>query len=80
MRVLDGTTILLAEDGEPQPDACLILRSDRGGQTRDEEGYLAGAPELVVEVASSSEAYDLHSKKRDYERAGVREVRRGHAA
>jgi Uma2 family endonuclease len=30
-------------------------------------------PELAAEVASSTESYDLHSKKRDYERAGVRE-------
>jgi Uma2 family endonuclease len=31
------------------------------------------APELVVEVANSSGSIDLHRKKRDYERAGVRE-------
>ncbi len=44
-----------------------------GGQTRPEGVYLAGPPELVVEVAYSSVAYDLHSKRRVYERLGVRE-------
>ena len=39
----------------------------------DAEGYLVGAPELVVEIARSSRAYDLGAKKADYERAGVRE-------
>ena len=39
--------------------------------TKDD--YLEGAPELVGEVATSSEAYDLHSKKRDYETVGVQE-------
>jgi Uma2 family endonuclease len=72
--VLDNATAILGEFSEPQPDGCLLLLPECGGQTREnEDGYLAGAPELVAEVASSSESYDLHSKKRDYERAGVRE-------
>jgi Uma2 family endonuclease len=72
--VLDNATTILGKDSEPQPDASLIILPECGGQTReDEEGYLSGPPELVAEVASSSAAYDLHSKRRDYERAGVRE-------
>lgn len=72
--VLDNATIILGEYSEPQPDAYLIILPEYGGQTHeDQEGYLVGAPELVAEVASSSEAYDLHSKRADYERAGVRE-------
>ena len=43
------------------------------GQTREEDGYTVGAPELIVEVASSTEAIDLHRKRDDYEQAGVRE-------
>jgi Uma2 family endonuclease len=39
----------------------------------DEDDYLHGAPELIVEVSSSTESIDLHRKKRDYEKAGVRE-------
>jgi Uma2 family endonuclease len=44
-----------------------------GGQTTEEDEYLVGALELVLEVASSSEAIDLHAKKADYERYGVKE-------
>lgn len=73
VEVADNVSVMLAQDGEPQPDACLILARERGGQTWEENDCLAGAPELVVEVAYSSAAYDLHSKKLDYERAGVRE-------
>jgi Uma2 family endonuclease len=72
-RVLDNATVILAEDSEPQPDACLLIRPEVGGQTREnEDGYIVGPPELVVEVALSSESYDRHSKLRDYERYGVR--------
>jgi Uma2 family endonuclease len=71
--LLDNTSVHLLDDGEPQPDACLVLPASHGGRTREEADCIAGAPELVVEVAYSSDAYDLHSKKRDYERAGVRE-------
>jgi Uma2 family endonuclease len=72
--VLDNTTTILGAASEPQPDCSLIILPEYGGQTHeDEEEYLVGAPELIVEVASSSEAYDLHAKRRDYEQAGVRE-------
>ncbi len=37
------------------------------------DDYLEGAPELIVEVASSSVARDLHEKRRAYLRNGVRE-------
>src|SRR5205807_4790824 len=41
--------------------------------TVDVDDYVVGAPELVVEVAASTVSIDLHGKKRDYEKAGVRE-------
>jgi len=69
----DNVTVILGDTSELQPDACLLINPEYGGQAREEDGYIAGAPELVVEVAFSSASYDLHSKKRDYERAGVRE-------
>ncbi|NLY01121.1 MAG: Uma2 family endonuclease [Rhodopirellula sp.] len=70
----DNATTIMADDSEPQPDACLIVHPDRGGQMRfTEDDYLEGAAEWAGEVATSTESYDLHSKKRDYERAGVRE-------
>ncbi len=73
VQALDSPSVLLADDGEPQPDVCLVVRPECGGQTRIEGDLLTGPPELVLEVAYSSVSYDLHAKKRDYERAGVLE-------
>jgi len=69
----DNTSTVLGEKSEPQPDACLLILPECGGQTREEDKWLAGAPELIVEVASSSESYDLHEKRDDYARYGGRE-------
>jgi Uma2 family endonuclease len=70
----DNATAILGEESEPQPDANLIISPEKGGQTRiNEDEYLEGAPELIVEVASSTESIDLHRKRNDYEQAGVRE-------
>ena len=67
--LLDNTTFILGEDSEPQPDASLIIS---GGQTHENaDGYFVGPPEFVAEVASTTESYDLHAKRRDYERWGV---------
>jgi Uma2 family endonuclease len=68
----DNTTVRLAAQTEVQPDACL-WRESSDGPWVDADGYLAGAPHLVVEVAASSASYDLHDKKEAYRRAGVRE-------
>jgi Uma2 family endonuclease len=73
-RPRDNATAILGEESEPQPDAALIIEPACGGQTAiDEEGYATGAPEFVGEIANSSGAIDLHRKKQDYERAGVKE-------
>ncbi|MCI0399115.1 MAG: Uma2 family endonuclease [Chloroflexi bacterium] len=70
----DNTTVQLDLENEVQPDALLRLKPELGGSTRlTEEGYLEGPPELVVEVAASSAAYDLHDKRRVYARSGVPE-------
>jgi Uma2 family endonuclease len=69
----DNASTILDADAEPQPDVCLLITSPTHGQTRDEDDYIVGAPEFVAEVASSSEAIDLHRKRADYERTGVRE-------
>jgi Uma2 family endonuclease len=70
----DGATVKLDLSGEPQPDHFLLIEPEGGGQSGvDAEGYYAGAPELVVEIARSSRSYDLNEKKADYERAGVLE-------
>ena len=70
----DNTTVRLDLDNEPQPDVILRITPECGGATWDsEDGYVEGAPELCVEVASSSASYDCHAKKRAYRRNGVRE-------
>src|SRR5205823_379507 len=51
----DNGSIRLDLDNEPQPDAYLIIRPERGGQARiSADDYIEGAPELVAEVSSSS--------------------------
>ena len=62
-------TVLLDDENEPEPDAMLF----RVTEDRFEDDYVYGAPELIVEIAGSSRARDLHQKKRAYEGAGVRE-------
>jgi Uma2 family endonuclease len=71
--LLDNATNILGPESEPQPDACLLVVPEQGGQTTEKDGYVVGAPELIVEVALSTEAIDLHAKKADYEKFGVRE-------
>ena len=70
----DAPTVRLDLDNEPQPDAVLLIKPAAGGQTRlSREGYIEGAPELVVEVAASSVAIDMGSKKQAYRRNGILE-------
>ncbi|MBA3314351.1 MAG: Uma2 family endonuclease [Planctomycetota bacterium] len=73
-RVADNGTVFLTPDrDEVQPDGMLFIRPESGGQGRYEQEYLAGGPEFVIEIATSSAAIDLHDKRDAYERAGVRE-------
>ncbi len=70
----DNATVELDFDNEVQPDALLRLDEALGGRCRiTPDDYLAGPPELIVEIAASSAAYDLHNKLRVYRRSGVRE-------
>ena len=70
----DNATVRLDERNEVQPDALLRLPPRLGGRSRvTEDDYLEGPPELVVEIAASSAAYDLHSKRLVYQRVGVPE-------
>src|SRR5438067_6966374 len=70
----DNASLRLDLDNEPQPDGFLMILPSHGGQARiDEDDYVAGGPELVAEVASSSASYDLHAKLHVYRRNGVRE-------
>jgi len=64
-------TVRLDSDNEPQPDVVLFRIG--GNAVIDADGYIAGAPELIAEIAASTASYDLHSKKRIYEKNGVKE-------
>ena len=68
------TSLRLDLDNEPQPDLLLALPEHAGGALRiAADGFLVGAPELVVEIAASSASYDLHQKLGAYRRNGVHE-------
>lgn len=68
----EATWIMGAKD-VPQPDIALRVLPECGGQSGDDGHYVAGAPEMVVEVTGSSTSRDLGAKKLLYERVGVRE-------
>jgi Uma2 family endonuclease len=71
---LGNTTVILDAENTVQPDALLRRLPEHGGLTEvNQEGYIVGAPELIVEVAASSASIDLHAKRRAYCRNGVRE-------
>jgi len=70
----DNATVRLDFENEVQPDALLRLEPEHGGRSHvTEDDYLEGPPELIVEIAASSAAYDLHVKRRVYARSGVQE-------
>jgi Uma2 family endonuclease len=74
LRSVGNTTLRLDLDNESQPDILLRLPERAGGRSRvTADGYLEGAPELVIEVAASSTSYDLHQKLHAYRRNGVME-------
>ncbi len=67
-------TVRLDRDNEPQPDGVLLITPTSQGQSRlSDDDYIEGAPELVIEIAASSVAIDLHDKKKVYGRNGVKE-------
>jgi Uma2 family endonuclease len=66
----DNATVYLDGRVEVQPDASL-WRPASGRVLETEDGYLEGAPPLIVEVAASSVSYDLHQKREAYRRNGV---------
>ncbi len=66
-------TWLMSDRDVSQPDLALRILPEYGGQSREQDEYTAGAPELIVEIAASSRARDLGVKLKLYERMGVRE-------
>lgn len=72
VEVLDNATVIFDTDNEFQPDA--LLRKEQGGSSRiTADDYVAGAPELIVEIAASTASIDCHKKLQVYRRHGVQE-------
>jgi Uma2 family endonuclease len=70
----DNATVRMDADNDPQPDVLLRIDEALGGRSSiSEDDYVEGAPELIVEIASSSASYDLDEKLHVYRRNGVRE-------
>jgi Uma2 family endonuclease len=74
VQVADNSTVRLDLDNEPQPDALLRIESASLGSSHiSVDGYIEGAPELVVEIVASSASLDLGAKLQAYRRNGVKE-------
>ncbi len=54
-----------------QPDLLVVLNENR--DILKEDGYIHGAPDMIIEVLSIDKKRDLVKKKSLYERAGVKE-------
>jgi hypothetical protein len=51
----DNPSLRFDDDNEPQPDVCLFVKPEFGGDVQiDAKEYLTSAPEWVGEVAASS--------------------------
>ena len=70
VRASGPASVFLDNRNQPEPDA-ILFSLDHGNLRRD--GYVEGAPQLVVEVAHSSRNRDLGGKYTSYERNGVLE-------
>jgi Uma2 family endonuclease len=74
VELLPNATTILGRLSEPQPDLALRILPEFGGQSRNSpDKYVQGPPELLAEIAYSTRAIDMHRKRLDYQRAGVRE-------
>ena len=73
VETLGHVSLFLGDRTEVQPDAALRILPEAGGETRPDGEYLAGPPDLIVEVARSSRRKDLGVKRDDYEATGIGE-------
>ena len=73
VEVLVNATTILGWRSEPQPDALLRILTEHGGRSHEDQGFISGPPELVVEISKATRSLDLGAKLGDYERAGVME-------
>jgi Uma2 family endonuclease len=72
LQFLPDSTVRLEGENDLQPDV-LIRQRDGGSSLISSDWNVHGPPELCVEVAASSVAYDLFVKREAYRRAGVQE-------
>jgi Uma2 family endonuclease len=71
---ITGSVWLDPAETEVQPDLFLrVEESAGGGSSINEDDYLEGTPELLIEVSASTEKHDLTTKKRVYAKHGVQE-------
>lgn len=69
-----NATVLLDSGNEPQPDQVLFIEPEHGGRvTINGDGYIEGAPELVVEISGTTAGIDMGKKREVYRRNGVKE-------
>ena len=54
-----------------QPDLLVVLNENR--HILKEDGYIHGAPDIIIEILSGDKKRDLVKKKNLYEKAGVKE-------
>jgi Uma2 family endonuclease len=73
VEVVGTATTVLGWKSEPQTDVILRVLPECGGRTRNDGGFIHGAPELIIEVAKATRYVDLGPKLIDYEQAGVLE-------
>ena len=77
IKELDGAgrvTIKMDDLCEVEPDCGLRVPKELGGRTWvDEDGYVCGVPELLIEIDDHSRDLDLGLRKAEYERLGVLE-------
>lgn len=60
-------------DSAPQPDLCVRILPEYGGQSSVEGRFGSGPPELIAEITFSSHTIDFGRKLQLYERGGVTE-------
>jgi len=70
----DNCTVKIDEENTFQPDGLLYLTPVRNGKSSiDDDDFIVGAPELLIEVDASSVSMDTQRKMHAYEKAGVQE-------
>jgi len=74
VRGADNSSVRLDLENVVQPDVLLMIEPTRGGQAKiDDDGFIAGSPELICEISATTASIDLNAKLRVYRRNQVRE-------